>query len=244
MWKGNSFFNTMTRHLHWKFGCILALAFAVQATAQTPAGFTLDGGNSQLQCQGRVLLDAQRDGFMSIKEIIPAPGGQHFAVVACGFECNDNVGFLFNADGSGKRKFTARWDWILQSGVEWSADGRTLFYYRVNSRGAEAPRSAPATGWVAVDTRTGSKTKAIARRLNTNTSYAVFNVRANDVLQVRARPHISANIVASLAHNAKGVRVTGAAVRANGVVWVPVEAHGAAGWVNQNYLCAERTAQP
>jgi hypothetical protein len=178
---------------------------------------------------------------MSIKEVLPAPDQKHFVVVACGYECNDNLGFLFRADGSGKRKFTGRWDVILQTAIEWSADGRRLYYYRINSSGAEAPRRAPRPGWIAMDIRTGLKTPAQTRRLKSKARYAVFNVRAGDVLNVRADADAKARIIGALAYDAKGVRVTGAAVLSGGNLWVPIQTQGLAGWVNQNYLCEERT---
>lgn len=205
------------------------------------SAFTLNAAGTQLRLGERVLLDAQQDGFMSIKEVLAAPDQKHFAVVACGYECNDNIGFLFRVDGSSKRKFTARWDVILQTAIEWSADGRQLYYYRINSSGAAAPRRAPSEGWVSVDVRTGSKTSALARHLKNTARYAVFNVRNDDVLNVRARADAKAQIIGTLTHAAKGVRVTGAAVLSGGSVWVPIQAQGLSGWVKQNYLREDRT---
>lgn len=222
----------------------LCLLFNFLAWGQTPlpnSAFSLNDTGAQLRLGGRVLLDAQQDGFMSIREVLPAPDQHYFAVVACGYECNDNLGFLFRADGSGKRKFTARWDVILQTALEWSADGRRLYYYRINSSGADAPRRAPTPGWVAVDVRTGAKTSAQLRRLKSTARYAVFNVRPGDVLNVRARAAARAQIIGLLAHDTKGVRVTGAAVLSGGNTWAPIQAQGLSGWVNQNYLCEDRT---
>lgn len=224
------------------FGLCLLLNFLAWGQTLPPgSAFTLNDAGTQLRLGGRVLLDAQQDGFMSIKEIMPAPDRTHFAVVACGYECNDNVGFLFRADGSGKRKFTARWDVILQTAIEWSADGRQLYYYRFNSSGAEAPRRAPSEGWVAVNVRTGIKTIARTRRLKSGARYTVFKVHAGDGLNVRASAGVRAPVIGALPHNAKGVRVTGAAVLSGGSLWVPIQAPGLSGWVNQNYLCEERT---
>lgn len=224
------------------FGLCWLLTFLAWGQTLPPGGvFTCNDAGTQLRQNGRLLLDAQQDGFMSIKEVLPAPDHTHFAVVACGYECNDNIGFLFHTDGSGKRKFTARWDAILQSAIEWSADGRQLYYYRINSSGAAAPRRAPSEGWVAVNVRTGDKTSARSRRLKPTARYAVFNVRADDGLNVRTRADAKARIIGTLTHNTKGVRVTGAAVRAGGNLWVPIQAQGLSGWVNQNYLCEERT---
>jgi hypothetical protein len=221
--------------------CLLLNILTCGQTLPSGSAFTLNDAGTQLRLGQRVLLDAQQDGFMSIKEVLPAPDQTHFAVVACGYECNDNIGFLFRADGGGKRKFTARWDAILQTVIEWSADGRQLNYYRINSSGAVAPRRAPRPGWVSVDVRTGIKTAALARRLKNNARYAVFNVRNDDVLNVRARADVKAPILGTLTHAAKGVRITGAAVLSGGSVWVPIQAQGLSGWVKQNYLREERT---
>jgi hypothetical protein len=186
-----------------------------------------------------LLLEARRDGFFSLKELRYAPDARHFVVIACGYECNDNLGFLFQADGSGKRQFTARWDYVLQTAVEWSGDGRKLYYFRLNSSGARAPRGAPRSGWIEVDVQTGRKRPALSRRLKETARYTVINLRGNEVLPVRAAPNTKAKIVGALPPGAQGVKVVGASVLAQGVRWVRVEAPGVAGWVNQNYLCEE-----
>ena len=87
----------------------------------------------------KVKLDSEKDGFMRLLEIRFSPDSKRFLVLACGFECTDNVGFLFNADGTGKRKFTGSWDWILWNNVEWSADSQFVYYYRIQSTGADPP---------------------------------------------------------------------------------------------------------
>jgi hypothetical protein len=92
--------------------------------------------------------------------LIYSPDGEYFVALGCGYECNDNVGFVFKSDGSGKRKITDRWDFILQDKIEWSADGKKLLYYRINSTGADPPENSPPTGWVEVDLITGRKTSA------------------------------------------------------------------------------------
>jgi hypothetical protein len=210
------------------------------ATAQTPRP-VLNAEATELRLGTQLLLEAQRDGFLSIKEISYAPGGRHFVVVACGYECNDNHGFLFRADGSGKRRFTARWAYLLQDVFEWSADGRRLYYYRINSSGARAPRGAPRPGWQEVELSTGRQTPAHSRRLKLDGRYAVFNVHPQADLQVRAAPGLRAKVRGSLAPNATGLRITGAAVLTGGIRWVPVQAAAVTGWVNQNYLREERT---
>jgi hypothetical protein len=220
----------------------LLVLFALLPVVQTqPADKPLlNAASTQLSLRGRTLLDADKDGFMSIKEIVYAPNNEHFAVIACGYECNDNRGFLFRRDGGGKRQFTARWDFIQQSALEWSEDGRTLFYHRINSSGAAAPRKAPPPGWIQVDVKSGSKAPATTRKLKTTASYAVFNLRGDDQLNLRAAPRLKAKIAGRLPHNATGVKVTGASVKSGGVTWAPVQMGRLAGWVNQNYLCEER----
>lgn len=215
------------------------LALTALACAQAIPHPTLDAERTQLWLQDKLLLDARQDGFFSLKELRYAPDARHFVVLACGYECNDNLGFLFKADGSGKRQFTARWDYILQSAVEWSADGRKLYYFRINSSGAQAPRGTAANGWVEVDVQTGRKRRATTRRLPATASYTVINLRGNEVLPVRAAPGSKAKVVGSLPPRAQGLKVVGASVLAEGVRWVRVQAQGVSGWVNQNYLCAE-----
>lgn len=187
----------------------------------------------------QVLLAAERDGFLSLHKVRYSPTQDYFLVIGCGYECNDNVGFLFAADGSGKRKFTSRWDFILQNAAEWSADGKYVYYYRINSSGAEAPPDAPAPGWVQMEIKTGTKTPATTRVLQPAMTYRVFNVAHDDVLNVRAAAGAAAPIVGTLSATAFGVHVTGTGVTAGGSVWVPIRHGELAGWVNQNFLCEE-----
>ena len=194
---------------------------------------------------GKMLLDGAADGFMAIYGERHSPTRAHFLVIGCGYECNDNVGFLFKADGTGKHKFTARWDFILQEKVEWSADGQKLLYYRVNSSGAEPPANAPAPGWIEIEVKTGRKSPATQRRLKTTAAYGVFRVRSDDVLKGRAAPGTKSPEVGSLPHNASGVKVTGAGKNAGREVWVPVKYQDLTGWVNQSYLYEEiETPEP
>lgn len=220
--------------------CVSALDLAASqiAPAQT-AKASINESRNQLTFDGRLLLDAEKDGFMSLKEIRYSPTGEHFLVIVCGFECNDNDGFVFNSDGSGKRKITSRWDYILQSAAEWAADGHKLYYFRINSTGANPPPSAPAEGWVEVDLRTGRKSLATTRALKPNASYDVFNVRGDDVLNVRSKPNRRAEIAGAIPHDGKKIKVTGAGVGIGRERWVPISYRNITGWVNQNYLCEE-----
>ena len=223
------------------FASLLALLCSTLAAGQTTTSKAIvseDG--SQLSLGNRILLKNTTDGFMSVKQIRPAPDGKHFAVIACGYECNDNIGFLFNADGTGKRNFTALWDFILQDKVEWSADGKRLFYFRIHSTGAEAPANVPAEsqleGWIEVNVTTGRKSKAVSRTLKTLIPYNVFNVAPNDSLNVREAPNGKAEIIGKLAHNANGIHVTQERRVAGQITWVKIKHDMLVGWVNQNYL--------
>ncbi|MGH9767806.1 MAG: SH3 domain-containing protein [Blastocatellia bacterium] len=197
---------------------------------------SISESRGQLTLNGKVLLEAEKDGFMSLIEVQYSPAGSDFLVIACGYECNDNVGFVFKSDGSGKRKITSRWDFILQSAIEWSEDGRRIYYYRVNSTGADAPNNAPAEGWVEFNLQTGRKALATTRVLKRTAPYAVFNVRGDDVLNVRSKPGRKAEIVGAIPRDAKGVKVTGAGIRRGRERWVPIRYQKITGWVNQSYL--------
>ncbi len=211
-------------------------AFNTIAQKNGPA---ISESRGRLTLGGKILLDAEKDGFMSLREVRYAPTGSDFLVLACGYECNDNIGFVFKSDGGGKRRITGRWDFILQSAIEWSEDGRKIYYYRVNSTGADAPDNAPPEGWVEFDLRTGRKAQATSRVLKMTASYAVFNVRADDALNVRSKPVRSAEITGSIPPDARGIKVTGAGVRRGRERWVPVRYGNITGWVNQSYLREE-----
>ena len=208
-------------------------------------GPSISESRGQLTLDGKVLLEAEKDGFMSLREVRRSPTGFDFLVIACGYECNDNIGFVFKSDGSGKRKITSRWDLILQSAAEWSEDGRKIYYYRINSTGADAPRRspvapvAPVEGWIEFNISTGRKSPATTRVLKTSANYAVFNVRGDDALNVRSNPDRKAELAGAIPHDAKGINVTGAGVRRGRECWVPVRYQSLTGWVNQSYLREE-----
>lgn len=228
--------------IDWSRLAIVFLAAFSLAAGQGSKAFPNET-RTRLLLGERVLLDSGADGFLSIHRVLYSPGGDRFAVIACGYECNDNIGFLFNADGSGKRKFTGRWDSILQDKLEWSADSRRLYYYRINSSGAEVPKIAPAKGWVEVNAATGRKQSAASRMLKPSARYAVFNVPPNDLLNVRERPDRNSKVVGQLAHDAQNIRVGGNGARAGKEVWVKITHESVSGWVNQNYLY-ERAPSP
>ncbi len=220
--------------------CLFVFALADvaigQSTAKQQIKATSEADGTTLKLGNRVLLTNEKDGFMSVSQVRYSPDGKRFIVLACGYECNDNIGFLFNANGSGKRKFTARWDNILQDKVEWSADGKKLFYYRINSSGAEPPANAPASGWVEVDVATGQKSAARTRTLKPESRYAVFRIAPNDSLNVRETPGAKASVLGKLAYDTKDIRVTGEKQKVGKDLWVKVKQQNLTGWVNQNFL--------
>lgn len=213
--------------------CVLAFSFSF-GQESTKAQVSEDG--AALRLGSRVLLTNEKDGFMSVHQIRHSPDGKRFLVIACGFECNDNIGFVFNADGSGKQKFTARWDFILQNKIEWSADGKKIFYYRVNSSGADSPRNVPAAGWIELDIASGRKATAYSRSLKPESRYAVFRVEANDSLNVRQTPGVKAKSIGKLAHDANDIRFTGEQRKVGKDIWVKISYNNLTGWVNQSFL--------
>ena len=66
--------------------------------------------------------------------------------------------------------------------------------------------------------------------------YRVTGVGTGDVLNVRARPGPSAEIVGTLEPGAGGVVVAGTRMETNGSVWWQVVGGGSSGWVNARYL--------
>lgn len=225
--------------------CVLCVSavFCVSFFAHSRAGQTqkalVSEDAAKLTLGNRVLLTNEKDGFMSVSQMKYSPDGKRFLVIACGFECNDNIGFVFNADGSGKRKFTTRWDFILQDKVEWAADGKTIFYYRVNSSGANSPRNAPAEGWIEMNVANGHKAAASSRTLKPDAKYAVFRLRANDSLTIRQTPGGKAKSIGKLAYDASGIRVTGEQRKAGKAIWVKISYNNLIGWVNQSFLYEE-----
>src|SRR5262245_10481731 len=92
--------------------CAGAYALPARITFTLTANPSISETGRQLTLDGKVLLDAEQEGFMSLLEVRRAPSGGRFLVVACGYECNDNIGFVFKSDGAGKRNTTSWWDYI------------------------------------------------------------------------------------------------------------------------------------
>ncbi len=191
---------------------------------------------TRLLCNGKVILASEKDSYMRLSEIRFSPDGKRFLVLACGFECTDNVGFIFNADGTGKRKLTANWDWILQNKLEWSDDSKYVYYYRIPSTGADPPPNAPQEGWMQVVVRTGTKSLATSRRLKANASYAVFRVSENDPLNLRSAPGLKSKVVGEIPYHSKGLQFAGVTKRMGKETWAKVSFGTLSGWVNQSYL--------
>jgi heat shock protein HslJ len=223
----------------WFLIFILLLSQTIPVNAQSRAVASDD--RLRVLFGNKVLLHSDRDGFMSVHRIVYSPDGKNFVVIGCGFECTDNIGFLFRADGTRRRKFTARWEVILDDKLEWSADGSKIYYYRINSTGADPPKTAPPESWVVVDVATGRKGPATTRRLDQRVSYSVFNT--GDGLSVRAQPGAKAKEVGRLPSDAKGVSVTGPGKLSGRALWVPIKHNSLSGWVNQNFLFKEETAE-
>ena len=229
----------MKNYLFCGLLCILFLSLAPVVNAQTRAAATDD--QLRVFLGKKLLLQNDRDGFMRVHRIVYAPNGKNFVVIGCGYECTDNIGFLFRADGTRKRKFTARWDVIFDDKLEWSTDSTKIYYFRINSTGADPPKTAPPESWVVVDVATGKKGPATTRRLDQRASYSVFNT--SDGLAVRAAPGVNAKEVGRLPSDAKGVRITGPARLSGRALWVPIKHNGLSGWVNQNFMFKDETPQ-
>ncbi len=213
---------------------ILAM-LAIASVAQTNKP-TFNEDQTRLLMNRQVKLDNEKDGFMRLSEIRFAPDGKRFLVLACGFECTDNIGFIFNANGTGKRKLTARWDWILDNKVEWAADSQFVNYYRIQSTGADPPPNAPKEGWMRVNVRTGAKAPATTRRLKTSASYAVFRIAENDPLNIRRAPGLKTQVVGTIPFDGKGIQFLGETKQIGQEVWAKIQFGKISGWVNQSYL--------
>ncbi len=215
---------------------LLLLTIGCWAQTNKP---TFNEDQSRLLMNGKVYLDSNKDGFMGLKKILYAPNQKQFLVLACGFECSDNIGFLFNADGTGKRKFNRAWDWILDEKVEWSANSQFVFYYRINSTAADPPVNAPKEGWMQVAAKTGAKAAATSRRLKAKASYAVFRIYQNDPLNIRSAPGLRTKVVGQIPFDGKGLQYLSESTQVGKEVWAKIKYGKLVGWVNQSYLYEE-----
>jgi hypothetical protein len=211
---------------------LLMLSWPVLAQVEKP---TLSADQQQLSLKGKVLLDALQDGFMQVSEVRPAPNGRYFLVIACGFECFDNIGFLFKANGTGKRRITPRGSYLLRHYAEWSADSQYVYFFRSNSTAADLPPHPPLEEWKQVHVVTGAYTAATTRRLKPQAKYAVFRVYG-DVLNVRAAPQAKATIVGTLSQGDSGLLFAGETKQTGKTVWAKIKFGHLTGWVNQSFL--------
>ncbi|MCO6391835.1 SH3 domain-containing protein [Aliihoeflea aestuarii] len=74
-------------------------------------------------------------------------------------------------------------------------------------------------------------------------TYRVVDVRESDVLNIRAQPDASSQIVGTLSPDADDLAVAGTRMELNGSVWWQVVGDDGLGWVNARYL-APGEAQP
>jgi hypothetical protein len=70
----------------------------------------------------------------------------------------------------------------------------------------------------------------------TDASYRVIFVEADDTLNVRSGPGVQNPVVTELAPDAAGIRVTGPGEQVDDWLWLPIEANGVSGWVNSLHL--------
>jgi len=198
-----------------------------------PTAVAMDDGKVYLG--DTLLLDVAVDapGCFGVGEISYSPTGDYFLVVIACFE-GDNDAFLFRADGSDKRQITERWDYFNYFFYEWSPDGRSFVYQRIDSCCITPPPDAPTPGQVRYDISTGSKT--LLSPSITQNLYRVINVASDDVLNVRSGPGADNSIVGELSPNSVGIQITGEEVQVGNSLWVPILYQGLIGWVNRHFL--------
>ncbi|HUV46529.1 MAG TPA: hypothetical protein VMW29_00190 [Candidatus Bathyarchaeia archaeon] len=119
-------------------------------------------GDNKVYLGDKLVLDVAEapGGCSSIGKILYAPTNAYFLVIVWCFE-GDNEIYLFKADGSDKKRITAKWDVVNYYEVEWQADGQSFTYHRINSCCVEPERvgeEGPPEGMVKYDIATGQKT--------------------------------------------------------------------------------------
>jgi hypothetical protein len=186
-----------------------------------------------------VIFDMAQEnlGCFDVGGIDYSPTGEYFLVVLACLE-GDNDAFLFRADGSDKRRITSKWDYINYYNYEWSSDGLSFVYQRINSCCVspwDIPTDAPPEGLVRYDVQTGQKTLQ-ATPTPPASPYRVFNVQSNDVLNIRSGPGVEYPIVGIIPYNGTNIRITGAGVVVGQSFWYPIQYNEIIGWVNSAYL--------
>ncbi len=142
-----------------------AVAITPTSTA-TPieVGKAWAGDDGKVYLAGEVIFDIQTEATFCYHDI-PAelsysPTSDHFLVIPFCIE-GDNLIFIFQADGSGKREVTGPWDYLNGLNYEWSADGQSFIYERIDScclAQEDIPDDAPPRGMIQYDVVTGEKT--------------------------------------------------------------------------------------
>lgn len=102
-----------------------------------------------------IALDAP--GCFTVGGVMFSPTNEHFLIVPHCLE-GDNLAFIFNKDGSGKREITGQWDYVNYGNIDWSPDGEWIIYHRINSFGAEVHPEELPEGLVLYNVSTGEKT--------------------------------------------------------------------------------------
>ncbi len=143
------------------FGSLVIARNSVAQEENPQASFTDDG---QVYLGEKLLLNIQQDApdCFNVGDILYSPIHTHFLVV---FDCieGDNVGFIFQANGTNKAQITTTSDYINNHAYDWSPDGKWLIYQRVNSFGHELFSDMPPDGLVRYSIETGKKDTLIQR---------------------------------------------------------------------------------
>lgn len=137
-----------------------AVSTATPTSAPTP--FATEDGLVYLG--EKLLLDISAEAPRCYVDISPyvvySPTQTHFFLVPACVE-GDNQAFVFMADGRGKKRITAPWDYVNMNEISWSADGRTIRYQRINScclSPEDIPADAPTQGIIEYELDSGTKT--------------------------------------------------------------------------------------
>ena len=137
---------------------------APTATATSHITLATASSDGKVTLNGVVILDVAQEEIACYDDIPPtisyAPTYEHFIVIPACLE-TDNEIFLFQADGTEKQRITGSWDLINWHNFEWSPDGQSFIYERLNScclSQEDIPDDAPPRGLVQVDVISGEKT--------------------------------------------------------------------------------------
>ncbi|WP_020394570.1 SH3 domain-containing protein [Thiolinea disciformis] len=73
-------------------------------------------------------------------------------------------------------------------------------------------------------------------------TYQVTQIKAGDILNMRAEPNTSASVKVRIPADASGIELTGATKKVASQTWVEARWQGKTGWVNRRYLTSASTA--